>query len=227
MGVVSFFAGVCLVPLGAGRQTQKIDGSLPLTGRQPKLDEIPGGDQMPGGFCDSVAPQRQILSRPIGQQRGSSPKGAGAFLVTFCANKKSPGSGPGRPGSQMHPPGWREACSLQPLQLIQPQPGHSIRRHPPRRRKLRIPPPAAGAAGVARSAAPPLPTQTALHPAGAALGLCGGPATGGRELKVYSSSNSSSHNWATASLGIRQSPRGLRATEPTLGPSGRQERLNC
>ena len=27
--------------------------------------------------------------------------------------------------------------------------------------------------------------------------------------------------------GIRQSPRGDRATEPTLGPSARQERLNC
>ncbi len=46
--------------------------------------------------------------------------------------------------------------------------------------------------------------------------------------KIYSSpSTSSSHSVATASLGILQSPRGLRATEPTLGPSGRQERLNC
>ena len=32
---------------------------------------------------------------------------------------------------------------------------------------------------------------------------------------------------AIASVGIRQSPLGLRLTEPTLGPSGRQERLNC
>ena len=30
-----------------------------------------------------------------------------------------------------------------------------------------------------------------------------------------------------ASDGIRQSPRGLRVTEPILGPSGIQERLNC
>ena len=30
-----------------------------------------------------------------------------------------------------------------------------------------------------------------------------------------------------ASLGMRQSPRGERLTLPTLGPSGRQERLNC
>ena len=33
--------------------------------------------------------------------------------------------------------------------------------------------------------------------------------------------------FAQASLGIRQSPRGLRLTLPTFGPSGRQERLNC
>ena len=32
---------------------------------------------------------------------------------------------------------------------------------------------------------------------------------------------------AAASLGIRQSPRGERVTLPTLGPSGRQLRLNC
>ena len=32
---------------------------------------------------------------------------------------------------------------------------------------------------------------------------------------------------AQASLGIRQSPRGERVTLPTLGPSGRQLRLNC
>ncbi len=31
----------------------------------------------------------------------------------------------------------------------------------------------------------------------------------------------------TASLGMRRSPRGLTATLPTLGPSGRQLRLNC
>ena len=32
---------------------------------------------------------------------------------------------------------------------------------------------------------------------------------------------------AEVSLGIRQSPRGDRQTEPTLTPSGRQDRLNC
>ena len=35
------------------------------------------------------------------------------------------------------------------------------------------------------------------------------------------------HNALEASEGIRKSPRGDNATEPTLGPSGRQERLNC
>ncbi len=42
-----------------------------------------------------------------------------------------------------------------------------------------------------------------------------------------SASTSRSHRAAEASLGIRQSPRGERATLPTRGPSGRQERLNC
>ncbi len=44
---------------------------------------------------------------------------------------------------------------------------------------------------------------------------------------AFNSSISASHKADTASLGIRQSPRGDRATEPTLGPSGKQERLNC
>ena len=44
---------------------------------------------------------------------------------------------------------------------------------------------------------------------------------------IYSLSHWSSHIWAVASLGMRQSPRGLRLTLPTLGPSGRHERLNC
>ena len=37
----------------------------------------------------------------------------------------------------------------------------------------------------------------------------------------------SSHSFAEASLGIRQSPRGESDTDPTFGPSGRQLRLNC
>ena len=39
--------------------------------------------------------------------------------------------------------------------------------------------------------------------------------------------NPASQSAAAASLGIRQSPRGERVTLPTLGPSGRQLRLNC
>ena len=55
-----------------------------------------------------------------------------------------------------------------------------------------------------------------------------GAATGSvRTGKAYRSSSSCCHSVATASDGIRQSPRGLRVAEPTLGPSGTQERLNC
>lgn len=44
---------------------------------------------------------------------------------------------------------------------------------------------------------------------------------------VYNDSHCLTHRALTASLGMRQSPRGLRLTLLTLGPSGRQERLNC
>ncbi len=40
-------------------------------------------------------------------------------------------------------------------------------------------------------------------------------------------SSSASHKADDASDGMRQSPRGERHTLPTLGPSGRHERLNC
>ena len=43
----------------------------------------------------------------------------------------------------------------------------------------------------------------------------------------YRFSHSSIHSLDEASLGMRQSPRGLRQQLPTLGPSGRQLRLNC
>ena len=39
-------------------------------------------------------------------------------------------------------------------------------------------------------------------------------------IYAFSASISASHKADTASLGIRQSPRGDSATEPTLGPSG-------
>ena len=73
----------------------------------------------------------------------------------------------------------------------------------------------------------PLPCPSSPHKisdfAGAPDGATGGILSG----NPYKFSSSSIHREATASLGIRQSPRGLRATEPTLGPSGRQLRLNC
>ena len=47
-------------------------------------------------------------------------------------------------------------------------------------------------------------------------------------LKVCQSvSRSSCHSEQTASLGMRRSPRGLTATEPTFGPSGTQDLLYC
>ena len=42
-----------------------------------------------------------------------------------------------------------------------------------------------------------------------------------------SASASASHRLPDASGGIRQSPLGLSVTEPTFGPSGMHERLNC
>lgn len=43
----------------------------------------------------------------------------------------------------------------------------------------------------------------------------------------YKFSSSLSQRAAEASEGILQSLRGERLTEPTFGPSGMQERLNC
>ena len=73
---------------------------------------------------------------------------------------------------------------------------------------------------IVRSLAPPLPTQTKFARE---------PSSGDWLPSSFYSSVSSSacHSAIFASLGIRQSPRGERATEPTLGPSGTQLRLNC
>ena len=46
-------------------------------------------------------------------------------------------------------------------------------------------------------------------------------------VPFYRFSRSFIQTAAQASLGIRQSPLGERATLPIFGPSGRQERLNC
>ena len=48
-----------------------------------------------------------------------------------------------------------------------------------------------------------------------------------RKIPYHNLSASASQRAEDASDGIRQSPRGERATEPTFGPSGMQERLNC
>ena len=67
----------------------KLDGSIPLTGRQPKPDNIPAPDQIPGGTGGSVAVQRQISSRPIGQNMEvwGFPSG---FSAHFWAAKSGP-----------------------------------------------------------------------------------------------------------------------------------------
>lgn len=51
--------------------------------------------------------------------------------------------------------------------------------------------------------------------------------SGGSYQNAHNRSISSSHRRLTASEGILKSPRGDSVTVPTLGPSGRQERLNC
>ena len=47
------------------------------------------------------------------------------------------------------------------------------------------------------------------------------------ELSPFSDHRSAIHSSDDASLGMRQSPLGDNETDPTLGPSGRQLRLNC
>ena len=91
-----------VLPKETGNSSQKKDLSVPLTGRQPKPDKQPAADQMPEGPASSVATGYQIRWVPVRQITGV--RGLpGAFLVTFCAYKKLPGSGPGRPGK------WRAA----------------------------------------------------------------------------------------------------------------------
>lgn len=119
-------------------------------------------------------------------------------------------------------PYGRLTDSAQRLQLFHPEPCGGITGHTPRRRKLRIPRLRVNREG---SLAPLL----LLSPRGP---LCwaraGAPwATGGESRYQFRVSSSSIQSRAEASEGIRQSPRGDRVTEPTLGPSGRQERLNC
>ena len=53
------------------------------------------------------------------------------------------------------------------------------------------------------------------------------PAGESAHFDSVSESSSASHAEASASLGIRQSPLGDRLIDPTLGPSGKHDRLYC
>ena len=50
-----------LVLIGLSCRAERIDSSVPLKGRQAKLDKQPATDQKPGGFSDSVAEHYQSL----------------------------------------------------------------------------------------------------------------------------------------------------------------------
>ena len=84
-----------------------LDESIPLTGRQAKLDEIPATDQIPEGFF--IRRLRPSSSACTDEAKDSKTMGFGAFLVTFCASKKLPGAGAGEaprePASEKKKPG--------------------------------------------------------------------------------------------------------------------------
>ena len=105
--VVSFlWAGTEASPVDAGSSTQKnryirpFNRAYPQGTGQPKSDAQPAADRMPEGTGDSVAAGQQIFGASDWAKTGvwGLPS---AFLVTFCAYKKLPGSGPGRPGSHV------------------------------------------------------------------------------------------------------------------------------
>ena len=50
-----------LVLIGLSCRAERIDSSVPLKGRQAKLDKQPATDQKPGGFRNSVAEHYQSL----------------------------------------------------------------------------------------------------------------------------------------------------------------------
>lgn len=118
--------------------------------------------------------------------------------------------------------GSSETRNLQSLQLCLPQCPLGVAGHPPRRPGLCILPVAPQGHGHTR--------RRASSPHSRVPRLLWPPIF--RRLAplkrvAYSVSSSVCHSVHWASLGIRQSPRGDRATVPTLGPSGRQLRLNC
>ena len=71
--------------------SRKTDESIPLTGRQPKPDEIPAADQLPKE-ADSVAAHWQVLIR-ADWAKESKTIGFGALLGTFPAREKCPAGG--------------------------------------------------------------------------------------------------------------------------------------
>ena len=119
--------------------------------------------------------------------------------------------------------GGGDVCFLfQRVQLRLPEIHLRVAGHPPRRHKVRMP----LLPALRKAPAAPL---LLLSPPGLS------PRRGPRKWRLagetsvsYSSvSSSACQRFIFASLGIRQSPRGDMATVPTLGPSGRQLRLNC
>ena len=165
--------------------------------------------------------------------RRSSPR---AFFYPFCGWGFTPAcpAPPARAFSSRRwafaPPGAPEMATgggdvfflLQRVQLRLPEIHLRVAGHPPRRHRVRMP----LLPALRRAPAAPL---LLLSPPGLS------PRRGPRKWRLagetcfsYSSvSSSACQRFIFASLGIRQSPRGDMATVPTLGPSGRQLRLNC
>ena len=73
--------------IGTSCRAKRIDGSTPLAGRQPKLDKIPGRDQIPEGSAGSVAGHPLSLIK-TDWTKDSKTMGFGALLVTFPAREK-------------------------------------------------------------------------------------------------------------------------------------------
>ena len=122
IGAVSIQLRLTALVLRCVPYNAKTDTFISLTGRQPKSDKQPGRDQMLKKGI-SVAAQHLLCRRPIGQKRGSSPKGAGVFLGTFCTSKKYPARGCGNPQSRRPFPAGSEA----------PAGGHRQKRGAPQR----------------------------------------------------------------------------------------------
>ena len=67
----------------------KTDTSIPLRGRQPKLDKVPATDQMPGGFSDSVAAQYFVAGVRL-KKAGVQPEEGWRVFGYFLHEQKVP-----------------------------------------------------------------------------------------------------------------------------------------